>query len=171
MVLQPQQDKSRRFGLFRVRSPLLTESILFLFLRLLRCFTSPRIARPILCIQTGATPYERCRVSPFGNLRIKACVPLPEAYRSLLRPSSPDEAKASINCCNWFMQTLTYSRRLFYPLTLKTTLNFQRTKFIRSAAHHLPPCPTPECTPRVQWWAQMDLNHRPRAYQARALTN
>ncbi len=21
------------------------------------------------------------------------------------------------------------------------------------------------------WWAQMDLNHRPRAYQARALTN
>ena len=117
-VLQPRQDKSRRFGLFRVRSPLLTESILVLFLRLLRCFTSPRIARPILCIQTGATPNDRCRVSPFGNLRIKACVPLPEAYRSLLRPSSPDEAKASINCCNWFMQTLTYSRRLFYPLTL-----------------------------------------------------
>jgi hypothetical protein len=22
-----------------------------------------------------------------------------------------------------------------------------------------------------KWWAQMDLNHRPRAYQARALTN
>ena len=106
VVLQPHQDKSRWFGLFRVRSPLLTESILFLFLRILRCFTSPRIARPILCIQTGATPYDRCRVSPFGNLRIKACVPLPEAYRSLLRPSSPDEAKASINCCNWFMQTL-----------------------------------------------------------------
>ena len=106
-------------GIFRFRSPLLTESILVLFLRILRCFTSPRIARTILCIQTVATPYERCRVSPFGNLRIKACVPLPEAYRSLLRPSSPDEAKASINCCNWFMQTLTYSRRLFYPLTLK----------------------------------------------------
>ena len=117
VVLQPQQDKSRWFGLFRFRSPLLTESILVLFLRILRCFTSPRIARPILCIQTGATPNDRCRVSPFGNLRIKACVPLPEAYRSLLRPSSPDEAKASINCCNWFMQTLTYSRRLFYPLT------------------------------------------------------
>ena len=31
LVLQPQQDKSRWFGLFRVRSPLLTESILFLF--------------------------------------------------------------------------------------------------------------------------------------------
>ena len=48
VVLQPQQDKSRWFGLFRVRSPLLTESILFIFLRILRCFTSPRIARPVL---------------------------------------------------------------------------------------------------------------------------
>ena len=48
VVLQPRQDKSRRFGLFRVRSPLLTESILVLFLRILRCFTSPRIARPVL---------------------------------------------------------------------------------------------------------------------------
>jgi hypothetical protein len=44
MVLQPQRDKSLWFGLFRFRSPLLTESILILFLRLLRCFTSPRIA-------------------------------------------------------------------------------------------------------------------------------
>ena len=125
------------FGLFRFRSPLLTESILILFLRILRCFTSPRIARLILCIQTSATPNDRCRVSPFGNLRIKACVPLPEAYRSLLRPSSPDEAKASINCCNWFMQTLTYSRRLSYPLTSKSTLNFQRTKSVDFESSYL----------------------------------
>ena len=34
-------------------------------------------------------------VSPFGNLRINACVRLPEAYRSLPRPSSPVSAKAS----------------------------------------------------------------------------
>jgi hypothetical protein len=47
-VLQPRQDKSRRFGLFRFRSPLLTESILVIFLRILRCFTSPRIALPVL---------------------------------------------------------------------------------------------------------------------------
>ena len=106
-VPQPRRNKFLRFRLFRFRSPLLTESILILFLRILRCFTSPRVAQPVLCIQTGATPYERRQVSPFGNLRIKACVPLPEAYRSLLRPSSPDDAKASINCCNWFVQTLT----------------------------------------------------------------
>ena len=35
-----------------------------------------------------------CRVSPFGNLRIVAYVPLPEAYRSLSRPSSAPDAKA-----------------------------------------------------------------------------
>ena len=36
-------------------------------------------------------PY---RVSPFGNLRINAYVPLPVAYRSLSRPSSAPDAKA-----------------------------------------------------------------------------
>ena len=35
------------------------------------------------------------RVSPFGNPRIKAYSQLPEAYRSVLRPSSPAHAKAS----------------------------------------------------------------------------
>src|ERR1035437_8038296 len=34
------------------------------------------------------------RVSPFGNLRIDLYLPIPEAYRSLSRPSSPNRAKA-----------------------------------------------------------------------------
>ena len=38
-VLQPRPCKQVRFGLFRVRSPLLAES--FLFLWVLRCFSSP----------------------------------------------------------------------------------------------------------------------------------
>ena len=33
-------------------------------------------------------------VSPFGNLRINAYLQLPEAYRSLSRPSSAPDAKA-----------------------------------------------------------------------------
>ena len=37
----------------------------------------------------------KSRVSPFGNLRIKVCSQLPEAYRNVLRPSSPLNAKAS----------------------------------------------------------------------------
>ena len=43
-VPQPRRNKFLRFRLFRFRSPLLTESSDFLFLGLLRCFTSPRIA-------------------------------------------------------------------------------------------------------------------------------
>ena len=35
-----------------------------------------------------------CRVSPFGNLRVKAYVQLTAAYRSLSRPSSALDAKA-----------------------------------------------------------------------------
>lgn len=38
---QPQRSKLHWFGLFRFRSPLLTESNFFLFLRVLRCFSSP----------------------------------------------------------------------------------------------------------------------------------
>ena len=38
------------------------------------------------------------RVSPFGNLRIDAYVPLPGAYRSLSRPSSAPDAKAFPLC-------------------------------------------------------------------------
>jgi hypothetical protein len=44
------------------------------------------------CAVTGLAPR---RVAPFGHLRINACVPLPGAYRSLPRPSSPLCAQAS----------------------------------------------------------------------------
>ena len=49
----------------------------------LRLFCSTQVDRVLLC-----------RVSPFGNLRINAYVPLPVAYRSLSRPSSAPDAKA-----------------------------------------------------------------------------
>jgi hypothetical protein len=38
------------------------------------------------------------RVAPFGYLRITARCQLPEAFRRLLRPSSPLTAKASTVC-------------------------------------------------------------------------
>ena len=37
-------------------------------------------------------------VFPFGDLRIKVYSQLPGAYRSVLRPSSPSNAKASTKC-------------------------------------------------------------------------
>ena len=36
-----------------------------------------------------------CRVAPFGYGRINSCLPIPGYFRSLPRPSSPAEAKAS----------------------------------------------------------------------------
>jgi hypothetical protein len=45
-----------------------------------------------LCIQPGMTAHDGRRVSPFGHHRITACVRLPDAYRSLPRPSSPVRA-------------------------------------------------------------------------------
>ena len=66
----------------------------FLFLRLLRCFSSP-----------GSLPYVMdwrmddwgflSRVSPFRYLRIVGYLLLPEAFRSLSRLSSALSAKAS----------------------------------------------------------------------------
>ena len=76
----------------------------FLFLRVLRCFTSPGLALKPYFIQAPVPRHYSERVSPFGNPRIKACLPLPEAYRSLPRPSSPADAKASIVCPSIFDQ-------------------------------------------------------------------
>ena len=56
------------------------------------------LSLPTLCIQVGVTQYNPGRVAPFGNPRIKNCLHLPEAYRSLPRPSSTVYAKASTIC-------------------------------------------------------------------------
>jgi hypothetical protein len=91
----PAGPKPHRFGLIRVRSPLLTESQLFSLPRGTEMVHFPRFASSTLCIHVEITGHDSSGVAPFGNPRIKACLPLPEAYRSLLRPSSPLCAKAS----------------------------------------------------------------------------
>ena len=74
-----------RFGLLRFRSPLLAESfVYFLFLRVLRCFSSPRWPHFKWC-PCG-------RVPPFGHPRISPYLPVPAVFRSLSRPSSPPGA-------------------------------------------------------------------------------
>jgi hypothetical protein len=78
----------QRFGLRPVRSPLLGAS------RLISCphgtemfqFPCSAPAPPIVSAAGDGSPTRR--VPPFGHPRITACVRLPEAYRSLPRPSS-----------------------------------------------------------------------------------
>ena len=47
-----------------------------------------------LWIQYMMTGHDSSRIAPFGNPWIDACLRLPMAYRSLLRPSSAPSAKA-----------------------------------------------------------------------------
>ena len=83
------------FGLFRFRSPLLTKSIVFfLFLRLLRCFSSPGSLRIPMDSVYGDGGLLR-RVSPFRHLRVTGYLLLTAAFRSLSRLSSALSAKAS----------------------------------------------------------------------------
>ena len=67
---------------------------LFLFLRLLRCFTSAGVAFITLWIQVMTMAYYGHQVTPFGYPRVLARLQLSEAFRSLLRPSSPVGTKA-----------------------------------------------------------------------------
>ena len=67
--------------------------IRFLFLRILRCFNSP--SSPPASRGCRVLRHYSQRVSPFGHLRVTACLRLTEAYRSLPRPSSPLYAKSS----------------------------------------------------------------------------
>ena len=66
----------------------------FLFLRLLRCFSSP--GSPCMAMDSPCSDGGLLRrVSPFRYLRIIGYLLLPEAFRSLSRLSSALSAKAS----------------------------------------------------------------------------
>ena len=86
--------QARWFGLFRVRSPLLAESLLFSFPPGTEMVHFPGLSSTDLWIRSVMLRYEPEWVAPFGNLRVKACLRLTEAYRSLPRPSSTPGAKA-----------------------------------------------------------------------------
>ena len=86
-----------RLGSFPFARRYLGNRVFFLFLRLLRCFSSPGS----LCMTMDSSysdtglPY---RVSPFRYLRIFGYLLLPAAFRSLSRLSSALSAKAFTLC-------------------------------------------------------------------------
>ena len=73
-----------RFGLFPGRSPLLGESLLFSLPAGTKMFQFPAFASLVSGIM-GCAHW----VVPFGDLGITGYLLLPQAYRSLSRPSSP----------------------------------------------------------------------------------
>jgi hypothetical protein len=105
-VPQPRPCNARRlshmerFGLIRVRSPLLTESLLFSLPVGTEMFHFPTFPPRSLCVQLRVTrslarragfPHSDILGSPFGYQ-------LPQAYRRFPRPSSAPDAKASTVC-------------------------------------------------------------------------
>ena len=89
----PLLPKQQRFGLFRVRSPLLAESH-FVF----SSYGYLDVSVPRVRLLFEDDRPSACRVAPFGYPRIKGYLHLPTAFRSLSRPSSPPRAKASTVC-------------------------------------------------------------------------
>ena len=131
------------------------------------------------------------RVSPFGNLRIKVCSQLPEAYRNVLRPSSPLNAKASTkrpfhtlsNSQTFFIQKKS-ENKICNKIQISLDINYSQFKKalmanklveadgIEPTTYSLQSYRSPNwATPPSYWWAREDLNLRPHAYQACALTN
>ena len=110
-------------------------------------------------------------------------MPLPEAYRSLLRPSSPDEAKASINCCNWFVQTLTILGVYFTYLYTLHYPKLSKNEIVDFVMCHLPPAAPIHIadpakmvgpggleppTPRLSSACSNQLSYEPRRFPGRA---
>ena len=107
--------------------------VFFLFLQVLRCFSSLGLSPDGLCIQPTVPAYDHWWVSPFGHPRIKAYFRLPEAFRWLSRPSSTPSAKASsVRPC--LLNLLSYSpasdRKLSNCLLLFLPVAWQRRRMI-----------------------------------------
>ena len=96
-VLNPTGIATRGLACFHFARRYFGNRCFFLFLRLLRCFSSAG-SLYMTMDSSCSDSVLHCRVSPFGNLWIKAYLPLPTAYRSLSRPSSSPDAKASALC-------------------------------------------------------------------------
>ena len=87
----PKLPKQLWFGLFPLRSPLLRKSLLF-------SLPTPTQMFQFSAFASFDNQSSTSQVSPFGNVRIKKYLLLPEPYRSLSRPSSPLRAQASPVC-------------------------------------------------------------------------
>lgn len=107
-----------RFGLGRVRSPLLAPSRLISLPPGTEMFQFPGFAS-LRRVMTRIAPG---RVAPFGHPGLIACVRLPLAYRSLPRPSSPPCAQASPT----YLRSLDYISRPSRARAIYTSDAFRR---------------------------------------------
>jgi hypothetical protein len=156
----PREPKPSRFGLFRVRSPLLTESLIcFLFLRVLRWFTSPGSLPPAYEF-SGGSRNMTCEGLPHseipGSKPVCGSPRLIAACHVLHRFSAPRHPPSTLSSL-----TIKYLRRESF---LSTRLSCQRSRSprIKKPSERLnalgelshPRYPAPDSSiPISGWWS------------------
>ena len=173
----PNQLSPARFGLLRFRSPLLTESSLFL--RVLRCFTSPSSPQrsylfTARCpgIPQGGFPHsDICGSMPYHDspqlFAVVHVLPRP------LAPRHPPYALRSLSCCASEQRP---SRPPLPPYSYSSSsLSYSVLKVPvlqpMQPESHKPPTSRPHAYRACQTqWACVDSNHGPLRYQHSALT-
>ena len=85
-------------------------------------FQFPAFLPHTLCVQVWVTSYDGCRVPPFGYRRIFASLPLPVAFRRLVRPSSVPSGQAFAVRPSLLDLLRVFRDFFFYCLTLSVFL-------------------------------------------------
>ena len=88
---------------------------------------------PAYAPSTDGDRPSACRVAPFGCPRINSCLPIPADFRSLPRPSSPVEAKASA-VRSFFLRLESFASRS--PGKSKLVLKLQSTILQKNSVHY-----------------------------------
>ena len=130
-VLQPRTMSGLGSSAFARRY--LRNRLLFLFLQVLRCFSSLR-SLPLTMNSLKDTAIIRW-VAPFGYPRIKDRSHLPAAFRKVLRPSSPLSAKAFTKCSCLLVLSLRIYKIHTQLLTIKRPPPFVRRTHLWIFAH------------------------------------
>ncbi len=140
--------EGKRFGLFPFRSPLLRESRLLSLPQGTKMFQFPWYAPSHPMDSGGGTGSSSRWVAPFGDPRIKACLRLPEAYRSSPRPSSAPGAKAStVRPYQLHLQAARFSSGVIATWLYNPYLIFKVRVVELSGFEPLTPCLQGRCSP------------------------
>ena len=193
-------DESIRFGLFPVRSPLLGESRLISFPSGTEMFHFPELAPFRVCVPLRVTGHDSRRVAPFRNPRINGCLAPPRGlsqltasfiafrrqgihpmllsclfskktsfrpYSIVNEPALADPPSSRLVRCGEFPRCLsqTPSARACGGAGRDRTDDPRLAKAVLSQLSY-----SPLASASPAWWAWKDLNFRPHAYQACALT-
>jgi hypothetical protein len=107
----------------------------FLFLRVLRCFTSPRYHQPPYTFRRRQHPITGARLPHSETPGSTLGCQLPGAYRRLPRPSSAPDAKAS-TVCPKKLEHKTIEQKM-----LASTMQFSKHERTPAPHHHQHPKP------------------------------